>query len=66
VGDEDPEDERRGEKVAALARRLTEHSTYSLSGQNPFTPEPDSTRRCWPCKETHGLRTTQDRHSPEP
>ena len=43
VGDEDPEEERRGEKVAALARRLTEHSTYSVSGQNPFTPEPDST-----------------------
>jgi len=43
VGDEDLEDERRGEKVAALARRLTEHSTYSVSGQNPFTPEPDST-----------------------
>lgn len=43
VGDENSEDERRGEKVAALARRLTEHSTYSVSGQNPFTPEPDST-----------------------
>ncbi|OCL07552.1 putative multidrug resistance ABC transporter [Glonium stellatum] len=42
MADDDSEDERRGQEVAALARRLTEHSTYSVSGQNPFTPEPDS------------------------
>ncbi|OCK80389.1 putative multidrug resistance ABC transporter [Lepidopterella palustris CBS 459.81] len=42
-GYEDSEDERRELQVTALARRLTEHSTYSINGNtNPFNAEPNS------------------------
>ncbi|KAF2812667.1 ABC drug exporter AbcA [Mytilinidion resinicola] len=39
---DDSEDERREAQVHQLARRLTQASTFSASGQDPFEPEPNS------------------------
>ncbi|KAF2178290.1 putative multidrug resistance ABC transporter [Zopfia rhizophila CBS 207.26] len=70
--DDDSEYARREEEVHQLARRYTEHSIYSTTGQNPFNATPGSildpngeqfNARAW-CKAMVHLQTEDDKAHP--